>query len=344
MAVSSIDLPPPPPDAAGWPWVGRTQRLQTRDAEYPIDSWPRISVVTPSYQQADFLEETLRSVLLQGYPDLEYIVVDGGSTDGSVDIIRRYEPWITYWTSEADRGQSDALRKGFERSTGEILAWLNSDDRYRPGALLAAARQFNRHSNAGLVYARSAFCDEAGTLTGRRAGRDFSLEEMIRGKNCVAQPSAFFSRHAYRDAGGIDHTLHYVMDMDLWMRISLTSEIVFIDDVWSDFRVHPHSKTGQGELRFDEEIYSMTKEAFASLPLPDGLASERQRILAALLMRLAYRHYQLGDDRRARRHALQAAFRNSALLADAGQRWIFFRALLGRGTMTCLKRILRVSE
>src|SRR4051812_31180515 len=125
---SLAELPPPPPGAAGWPWTEESSGLE----EGP---WPRVSIVTPSYMQGDFLEETIRSVLLQGYPDLEYFIIDGGSTDRSVEIIRRYEPWLAGWVSEKDAGQPAAVNKGWNRASGDILAYINSDDWYYPGAL-----------------------------------------------------------------------------------------------------------------------------------------------------------------------------------------------------------------
>lgn len=137
IAGVDFDFPAPSAGHIGWPWAADAPARPRTD---PADRhWPRISVVTPSYNQAGFLEATLRSVLLQGYPDLELIVIDGGSTDGSVDILRQYFPWLTYCCSEPDRGQSHAINKGFARATGEILAWLNSDDLYYPGAIWRAA-------------------------------------------------------------------------------------------------------------------------------------------------------------------------------------------------------------
>ena len=135
ISKSSDKLPPASDPNPGWPW-----HHKNRPNELPIDVWPKISIVTPSYNQAEYLEQTIRSVLLQRYPNLEYIIMDGGSTDGSVEIIRKYQEWITFWTSEEDQGQTDAIQKGFSRSTGSILAWLNSDDIYFPGALVAMAQ------------------------------------------------------------------------------------------------------------------------------------------------------------------------------------------------------------
>src|SRR5262249_30682863 len=130
-------LPPPPLGKSGWPWTrGRLVLPPKRPDGSP---WPRLSIITPSYNQGQFIEETIRSVLLQGYPDLEYMIIDGGSTDNTVEIIRKYDPWLEYWVSERDRGQSHAINKGFRRSSGALLGWLNSDDVLLPNALATVA-------------------------------------------------------------------------------------------------------------------------------------------------------------------------------------------------------------
>src|SRR5947207_6789592 len=133
------DLPAPPSGRKGWPWTEATPKAPEKST--PNFSWPRISIVTPSFNQGQFIEETIRSVLLQGYPNLEYIIIDGGSTDNTVGVIKKYEPWLAYWVSEKDRGQCDAINKGFARATGDIFAWLCSDDVYAPGALRRIAEK-----------------------------------------------------------------------------------------------------------------------------------------------------------------------------------------------------------
>src|SRR5439155_11304713 len=144
------ELPPRPPNQTGWPW---TEGSAPFPPTLPDGSpWPRVTVVTPSYNQGQFVEETIRSVLLQGYPNLEYVVVDGGSTDESVEIIRKYEPWLAYWVSERDQGQTHAINKGLARATGEVFAYLNSDDLFVPGALTAIGEAYARYPHADAIY------------------------------------------------------------------------------------------------------------------------------------------------------------------------------------------------
>src|SRR5437762_483466 len=155
MIATVEDFPNSAVPKRGWPWMERQTEMSA-----PAKQWPRITIVTPSFNQAQFLEETIRSVLLQGYPNLEYIVMDGGSTDGSAEILEKYSPWIDHWVSEKDNGQADAIYRGFERATGEIIGWVNSDDLLLPGALAAHAEYFLRHHQAQLVMGGCLWIDE----------------------------------------------------------------------------------------------------------------------------------------------------------------------------------------
>ena len=147
----------------GWPWDIQTQLPSVAKND---EFWPRITVVTPSFNQGQYIEETIRSVLLQGYPNLEYIIMDGGSTDESVKIIKKYEPWLSYWVSEKDCGQSHAINKGWQRSTGDLVAWLNSDDYLAPGTLRQVARIYCQHQDLpfGLIYGRANVINLQGDL------------------------------------------------------------------------------------------------------------------------------------------------------------------------------------
>jgi glycosyltransferase involved in cell wall biosynthesis len=187
-------------------------------------TYPKISVITPSYNQAQFIEQTIRSVLDQNYPNLEYIIQDGGSTDGSVEIIKRYADRIDFWESGPDGGQSAAINKGFKRATGDFIMWINSDDMLAPGCLNALAESGELKPNR-LIAGRCAFIDEAGTQTGTHQTRITCLAELFRLRDIwskqgqIVQPETVFCRDLYWKAEGLDENNHYCMDYDLWIRM-----------------------------------------------------------------------------------------------------------------------------
>lgn len=203
----------------------------------------KITVVTPSYNQAPFLEETIKSVLDQDYPDLEYIIVDGGSTDGSEEIIRKYAGQLAWWVSEKDRGQTDAINKGFARATGDVLAWLNSDDTYLPGALNAAAKVLSAHPEAGLVYGDANYIDEAGRVIGRFPAAQTDYARLRRGYVHVPQQSAFFRAELWRKVGPLDPSFYFAMDYDLWVRLAREAPVIYTPKLWANFRLHANAKT-----------------------------------------------------------------------------------------------------
>src|ERR1035437_4803473 len=209
---SLSELPSAPPDKSGWPWTEETPQLPTVILDG--SSWPRVTIVTPSYNQAQFVEETIRSVLLQGYPDLEYFVMDGGSTDGSVDVIRKYEPWLAGWRSGKDNGQADAINKGWRRSTGVLLGWLNSDDMLTVGSLAAIARTFNANVSIGLVFGDLEVIDAQGELLRMETRQEFDLIETVRKTMPIAQPGSFLRRTVLERIGLLDSSLHFMMDWD----------------------------------------------------------------------------------------------------------------------------------
>jgi glycosyltransferase involved in cell wall biosynthesis len=235
------ELPLPPSGKTGWPWTERSPQLP----EIMPDGspWPKISIVTPSYNQGQFIEETIRSVLLQGYPNLEYIIIDGGSTDGSVEIIKKYEPWLTYWVSEKDRGQSHAINKGFARATGEIMAWLNSDDIYAPEALNKVAKALYGKKRTLLVGA-SISTNNPDRLEGKLDCRHPSWSELLYDVKTFPQPSVFWTRDLWEQTGGLDEDLDLVMDYDLWLRMQpYILEVIFDGTVLSIARNHPEMKS-----------------------------------------------------------------------------------------------------
>jgi len=202
-----------------------------------------VSIVTPSFNQAPYLEATIRSVLEQNYPDLEYIVVDGGSSDGSVDILRRYAERLAWWVSEPDKGQTDALNKGFAHARGEILAWLNSDDTYQPGAVAEAVAFLRSQPELGLVYGDANFIDENGRLIGRFSAAQTDYRRLRRGYVHIPQQAAFFRADLWRKVGPLDPSFYFAMDYDLWVRIAALAPIRYTPRTWANFRLHTQGKT-----------------------------------------------------------------------------------------------------
>lgn len=214
--------------------------------------WHKVSIVTPSYNQGRFLERTILSVLNQGYPNLEYIIIDGGSTDNSVEIIKKYEDQLAYWVSEPDRGQSDAINKGFRRATGEILAWLNSDDIYRPGALFKVAAYFRQHPEIRCVSGDIVMIDQTGKVLYARKVIPFQFRMALYGGCLVPQPSTFFTRGALEKTEELDTGLQYQMDFEFFLRMASQGvKFGIIRVLLAAFRLHPASKTIS---EYDEKV------------------------------------------------------------------------------------------
>jgi glycosyltransferase involved in cell wall biosynthesis len=256
------------------------------------DSLPRITIITPSFNQAQYLEQTIDSVLSQGYSDLEYMVIDGGSTDGSVDIIRKYEKHLNYWVSEPDSGQSEAINKGLRRATGEIINWLNSDDYYQPEALSTIAKQFT-NSAVNVVCGRSRLFSGDNQTIRYSSGTDVypgNLAKTI-GWARIDQPETFFRREKILQVGLLDTRLHYIMDRDWWIRYLFTfglPGIVQIPDILVNFRLHDFSKTVAQAAAFGREhdAYFRALAGAAGLPacarLIDRLCNPGPVIIPAL--------------------------------------------------------------
>ncbi len=212
-------LPPPPPGKTGWPWTEESEHLSSLQSNG--NPWPRISIVTPSFNQGQFIEETIRSILLQNYPNLEYIIIDGKSTDNSVDIIRKYEPWITYWISEPDNGQSQAINKGFNKCTGELVNWICSDDMLCKNSLIQFASLYYI-DNTFLYIGKCRLVDKRGDPAGSTSSQISNFNELTdlanhwRKNDSIAQQSVLYPLTSVNEIGGVNESNYYTMDYELW--------------------------------------------------------------------------------------------------------------------------------
>jgi len=232
-------------------------------------SFPRISIITPSYNQGQYLEDTIRSVISQGYPNLEYIIIDGGSCDDSVSIIKKYDNFITYWISEPDRGQTHAINKGLQRATGEIIAWINSDDQYCPGAFSTVAQYFTDHPDIGMLFGDLEVIDSEGKLTYCKKHKSITLNALLLGRS-IPQPSTFFKKSVIQDVGLLDESLHYTMDYDLWIRIFSKYSMNHIPSFRGRFRIHSESKTVSQSIFFHIDIISTLHKLLQSERFSDA--------------------------------------------------------------------------
>lgn len=255
-------IPSPPEGMNGWPWTEETDP----DIYDGIVAIPKITIVTPSFNQGRYIEQTIRSVLLQNYPNLEYIIIDGGSHDDTVEIIRKYEPWLKYWVSEGDNGQSHAINKGMSRSNGEIFNWLNSDDYYYKSCFRYLAENFTSEE-IHIVAGNYRFFD----TTNKRKEKIIdlklrnSLEETI-AFVLINQPSTFFRLKVLKSLGEINENLSFVMDQDIWKKYLFRygqDKIKVLNKDLTNFRFHATSKTYQCQFNneYSEIFCSMAKQA-----------------------------------------------------------------------------------
>jgi glycosyltransferase involved in cell wall biosynthesis len=266
-----------------------------------------VSIVTPSYNQAPFLEQTIRSVLNQDYPSLEYIVVDGASTDASVDIIKKYSDRLAWWVSERDKGQGEAINKGLARAKGEIIAWINSDDYYLPNAISSAVNVFEQNPDVVLVYGDMLAVDQNGETTNVLRYKQYSLEDLL----CfqiIGQPAVFFRRDIYEKVGGLDISFHFMLDHHLWIRIAEQGKILHVPQLWAAARYHPQAKNRLKPVEFGIEAFHILDWMRSDRKLSQTFAKVKARARASALRVNARYLLDAGQSVAALRAWLQALF------------------------------------
>jgi hypothetical protein len=241
---------------------------------------PRVSLITPSYNAAPYLGAAIESVLGQDYPHIEYFVMDGGSTDNTVELLKQYDHRLR-WFSGKDAGQADAIARGFAQTHGEIIGWLNADDVLKPGAVRAVVEAFHAHPGAALIYGNADFIDAVGGFIAPcTVVEPYSRSRLIHYGDYIIQPAAFFSRHAYEAVGGLDRTLHWAMDWDLWIRLAQEYEIVHIENDLASYRWLGTNKTAEGGLDRLQEVEAVARR-YGCRGLPAYFRLELARLLVA---------------------------------------------------------------
>lgn len=320
-------LPASPEGKTGWPWTEGSEPLPERMPDG--SEWPKISIVTPSFNQAQYLEETIRSVLLQGYPNLEYIIIDGGSTDGSVEIIKKYEPWLTYWVSEPDRGQSHAINKGIAQAKGEILFWLNSDDFCLPNSFKYAALAFLCNPSVNLVSGHTVVIDEAGLQIGVWRSSFSTWEDVaVCQHNFIRQSSTFFKRDLFLKLGMINEDLYIAMDTELLIRFTKHYPPLILDEFLTTFRVHKLAKSQSNLIIGYEENDVERPKILESKKL---IANYRQNSANRWLHLSQSKKYSLRD----RGRCLKNALRNQPRLLFKKELLVSFMRLLFAAKDNC---------
>jgi len=294
------ELPPPPPGKTGWPcgmftiqrgWPWTEETPQIADSMPDGKSYPKISIITPNYNYGRFLEETIRSVVLQGYPNLEYIIIDGNSTDNSVEIIKKYAKWFAYWVSEPDTGQTDAINKGFKMITGDIVAWINADDTYAKGALKIVSIFFNDNPHISMIYGACNLVDINSNVLNKYPTVDFNIKKLISDWNYIPQPATFFKKKVLNEVGLLDTSFNFSMDREFFIRIGKKYKIKRIQAVLGNVRIHDCTKTkASGKKGIKERLLICKKYGgflFFLLPLYSNYYMNRlKKLMPVIIIKL----------------------------------------------------------
>jgi glycosyltransferase involved in cell wall biosynthesis len=294
---------------------------------------PTISIVTPSFNQVQHLAECLDSVLGQGYPGLEYLVVDGGSSDGSVEVLKAVGSRLAYWVSEPDRGQAAAVNKGWARAKGQVLGWINSDDLLRPEALTQVATAYMTHPQAAVIYGDVEEINDLGQHVRTKNMVGFGLRSLLLGKN-MGQPGVFITRRAYDQQGGLDESLHYALDFDYFLRAWLSfppNDFHHVPSVLAASRLWGRSKSAQQAARFGAEYRSVLDATFRRTDLPPEIRGlEGSAYSRSFLFRQARLYFETGDVLRGWLWLWRSILREPDWIKKAQIGWFGLRGLVAR--------------
>lgn len=265
-----------------------------------MDKLPLISIITPSYNQANYLESAMISVLQQDYPNLEYIVVDGNSTDGSQKIIQKYENQLAWWVSEDDEGQADAFNKGLRHATGKYIGWLNSDDLFLPGSIREAVTLLESNPILGFVFGDVQSIDQNGDITNIMKYGDWQLDDLMQFR-IIGQPAVFMRRDILEQAGGLDSSYHFLLDHHLWLKLAARASIKYSGRLWAAARFHASAKNVAQASKFGQEAYRLVEWMQTHPDLQPVIRQIQKKILAGAHRMNARYLLDGGDYREARK-------------------------------------------
>lgn len=305
MILAISDLPPAPPGRKGWPWTEAGPALPATLSDGR--TWPKVSITTPSFRQGKYIEETIRSVLLQGYPDLEYFVMDGGSQDETVEIIKKYEPWLSGWVSEKDRGQADAINKGFARSAGEYVGWLNSDDYYYPGFLGKMTAAISERPEVGLIYGDVETAWDDGDRKANRRGRATTYEEMLRTlKIPIPQQSCLWRRSVVGKIGPLDTRWPVCIDREYFMRTCRHTRFEYIPGAVAMFRFHTGTFATSHQRKWLVEMPALYREIYERPDFPPELRRHKRETMCSVWLYCARMAMRINEPLRSASYVLRA--------------------------------------